>query len=197
MPVQQANRRRARRVASFLPLTVAICSGPAVAHAPRSPQAEIQAAMRAGPKAELALVAGSRGDVPLERALLTHAITTTTSVPIASAGYLKPGCKGALSSEHTITVFGIHIATQQVILDGFCWRDNRITSWGSTQAKRWSSFAYCWKDTSEGSYWVSRPKWRESYATGTLGGNAVVGCVSLQHDTPNIVYANGGGVWKH
>jgi len=174
--------------------------------------AAAHAAIGQDPAVFQALLARARSNPSLAKAMLQYATTedevTTTSdarspatTPIAQLAAIKPGCTGSFTDRHTIkfpsTHFGVTIAWQEVTEHGFCWNGKRITWWGGHTVRRWSAFAYCWNDTSDGDVWNSYPKWRETFAYGVLGGNSGFGCISLQGDEPHMYYANGGGVFKH
>ena len=190
---------KTRRAVALALALLGLLVGASSASSAATPDQRVAHAIAKGPGAVRALLsqAATHHDLSLEGALLRRAALTIHNDPGVHIAAYHPGCQGAISSEHTIHIGPVAISHQTVILDGFCWNGKRITSWGPVYAKRWSAFPYCWKDTSEGNYWSSYPKWRRAYVDGTLGGNTGFGCISLQHDSPYIDYANGGGHWKH
>lgn len=138
--------------------------------------------------------ASATHDVALAGALLKHATVAVSG----DTGLIRAGCHyNGFSSQHTIAILGINVAWQKITVNGFCWTGSRINWWGGAHANRWDSAPYCWKNTSSADYWNPAPKWRTAEASATLGGNAVFGCVSLQHDRPYVNYANGGGIFRH
>lgn len=112
---------------------------------------------------------------------------------------LAPGCKyNTVGDRHTIGIKGVNAGWQETFEHGFCWGNEKITWWGGGGSpQRWSAFLFCWTNTSSTDAWNSYPKWRESWARGSLGGNSGFGCVPLQSDRPVIYYANGGGIFRY
>lgn len=190
---------------------IALCS---VVRTPPSDQdiSAVRAAIGQSPVVAEALIEKAKDHPDLAQAILKYSKTETEisaedGSPFAMAELtahvtaIAPGCSGSFSDRHTIKFpsadFGITIAWQQITVHGFCWNGNRITWWGGATVRRWSAFAYCWNDTSQGDVWNSYPKWREAFAYGVLGGNSGFGCISLQSDQVTMYYANGGGIFRH
>ena len=172
---------------------------------------EVQAAINTGSKSKVEALlkqAAATHNTDLESALLERAeskneikldngkqVTPPKTATVASTA---AGCERyPFSYRHVIAIAGVNLAWEEVLVGGFCWNGNVITWSGSVSSKRWSAAPYCWKDVNTGQYWAYYPKWMKAYTDGTVGGDAIWGCISLQHDEAWIDYANGGGVFRH
>jgi len=142
-------------------------------------------------------LSAKRHDVMLARALLGYAGLVDSFKPVSINHAEKPGCHYyPVTDRHEIVIVGIVVAWQQTTVYGLCWNGKKIIWWGGEFASRWAAAPYCWNNTSDGEAWDPAPKWRRAWVNGTLGGNAVIGCISLQRDEAYFFYANGGGVFK-
>lgn len=182
-------------------------------HASALLDAQVSTAVSTGSKPKVQALlsrAASTHNVELEAALLAHAESkdetkvhgSPVQVMAASvrnkARKIRAGCyPWSFSHRHTVAIAGINVAWEEVIVGGFCWNGIAITWYGKVQSRRWSAAPYCWKDTSNGQYYTYYPKWMRAYSSGTIGGNAIWGCISLQGDDAWLEYANGGGIFRH
>jgi hypothetical protein len=175
--------------------------------------AQVSAVVSTGSKSKVQALltqAASTHNVELEAALLAHAeskdeikehespVQVMSSSARNKAHASRISCyPWSFSDRHTIGIAGVNLAWEEVIVGGFCWNGTRITWYGGAHSRRWSAAPYCWKDTSNGQYYTYYPKWMRAYSSGTVGGNAIWGCISLQGDNAWLEYANGGGIFRH
>jgi len=194
---------------------VALLMAPAAQATTASQQAAI--AQSQGPAGVRASLDRAEDRPALAKALLDRATVSTRHRVGADEGGVSAlggvsasavsmrGCRARSYMRHVIALAGVKLATQTVFQNGFCWHSFRIVSTERESARRWSAFAYCWKDTSSGEFWVRRdgpgpwisPDRRRAWAQGTLGGNTGVGCVGLQSDRPRVDFNGVGQVqWR-
>jgi hypothetical protein len=168
-----------------------------------SAHSEADAAYRAGPAAFQAAIvrARVRRDRDLGEALFSYARERDASGQSGAVSALASGCRGAVAwRQHTFIALGIVLAKQRVTVSGWCYRSPRITRDDGHFVTRYAAVAYCWKDTSHGSYWKYRnapghPDVKKAFAQGTLGLNwGPAGCVSVRSDRPIATY-RGDGSW--
>ncbi len=171
----------------------------------------VKAAVSTGSKSKIKTLikqAATTKDVELAAALLASAesrdeikLNDSKQVKLPSLTAFtstKAGCYPySFSDRHTIAIAGVNLAWQEVLVGGFCWNGTAITRNGGVWSQRWSAAPYCWKDVGTGQYWTYYPKWIKAYTVGTVGGNAIWGCISLQRNEASMEYANGGGKFRH
>lgn len=181
-------------LAAALGLVAAVV--PAAHAADLSDRVKADVAVRLGPDVvKRALASGDRG---VARALADRATvkTETGQENTVSALDWYRGCHARYYSKHKFVVAGVWLATQKVIQKGYCWRAGRIRNNSGTTATRTAAFAFCWKDTSEGEYWLRRyqngpwitPDRKRSFAQGTFGTNTGLGCVGTDPDRPTVTF---------
>jgi hypothetical protein len=163
-----------------------------------SPSTTAARAVAGGRSAVLALLA--RNNFADDMALLPYSTTTitTTSTPVSQTK--SSGCWSQDADTHKITVAGVVLGGQRLIVGGFCWRKGRLTQWGGDSVQRWSAFLYCWSNTSgPDDWWFYIPTWRRASISGELGGNSGFGCIGLQNDHDWMGYGlnRGRPEWVH
>lgn len=171
---------------------------------------QVDRAISQGKSGVEAALADAADEPELAKELLSRATTTTESaappkrqppageVTISSVGPKR--CSAGGVSRHVVRLAGVWLATSQIRQVGWCWRKPSIVNSSGWMPRRSAAFPYCWKDTSDGEYWVRRhvPGYvdvRRAVAHGTLGGNTGLGCVGVQQVRPAFD-SRGDGSWR-
>lgn len=155
------------------------------------PAQEADAAIARGRDAVLgALRAGNQA---VANELLKRATTTDIVRRVRVRRKLRRrGCHGPVYHRTIIGAAGVTFGWRQVRVAGWCWRGRRIRRWHGADYRKYSAAPYCWTNESTDDGWWKYPRVRLAYTRGTLGGNAVFGCVGFQTIVPGIYYRYGG-----